>query len=96
MAATPAQSLQRALDNYCRILVLVTEAIANPTAENVDAAVAAASTTNIMTPKPTYSAGGVNYDWTGYQSMLIQQITNLQKAVQAMAGPYQVESRGVV
>lgn len=94
--ATAAQSLQRALDNYCRILVLVTEVIANPTAENIDAAVDAAQTTNVIRPKVDYSAGGISYQWVGYQQFVISQIKTLKEAIVALAGPYQIESRGVV
>lgn len=81
MATTDLDRLVRAKSNYTRILLALTEVIANPTQATIDALVAAESTAGIVRPKPTASADGVSYDWTGYQQMVINQIEVLRKQI---------------
>lgn len=95
MAADAA--LQRAYDNYARILVLCTEAIANPTTqEAIDAVISAASTSNIVQPQLTHSKDGETYNWTEYQTFLVQQLTALRALMQVSSGPWEIRTRGMV
>src|SRR5262249_45043292 len=76
--------------NYTLILVAVTQAIQNPTQANVQAAVATANNLGTLTPKPTYSADGKNYDWAGYQKMIVDFLDTLRKQIQDEGGPFQL------
>lgn len=96
MAATAAQALQRAYDNYARILVLCTQTILAPNRDNVDAVITAADGAGIPRPKPTWSADGESFDWTGYQAMIIDKLEVLEKALQRAQGPYEVRTIGRV
>ena len=92
--ATDLSRLQQVKSNYARILILLTEVIANPTQANIDAIIDAAGSASIVSPKPTYSADGVSYDWTGYQSFIIQQYEQLMKLIALESGPYEIRSVG--
>ena len=96
MAATTAQTLQRAYDNYARILILVTQVVAAPNRDAIDAVVAAADGAGVLRPKPTYSIDGENYDWTGYQSMILQQMKILKELIQLEQGPYELRTRPLI
>jgi hypothetical protein len=92
--STTLDTLQRAYANYARLLLLVTEQIANPTAAGVDAIVAAAQAGGLLTPKPTVTVDGESYDWVGYQTFLIQQMEALKRLIALESGPYEVRSYG--
>jgi hypothetical protein len=93
--AVVTNALVQARRNYARLLVLVTEAVANPTQANVDAITTALATTGKLTAKPTYSMDGKSYDWAGYQRMLLDQIAALDEAIVRSEGPWEIVSRGV-
>jgi hypothetical protein len=92
-AATPLQNLTQAYQNYTQILVLVTQVVANPTQANIDAAVAETDRLGVVGPKPTYSADGENYDWTGYQQFVLNQMETLERAIQRAGGPFMIPTR---
>lgn len=94
MAINRAAAFATAVDNYTRLLLLVTQVIASPTQANVDAVVAAADGSGIIRPKPTYSADGESWDWTGYQNMLIGQFQTLLQTEQRIGGPFEVQIFG--
>lgn len=89
-----AQRLQRAYDNYARALVAVTEVIANPmTQANIDAAINAGEGAGLLRFKIDSSVDGKSYNWIGYQEFCTKQMTDLQKAIQVAAGPYELRTR---
>lgn len=100
MARADAYNL--ALDNYARILVLVTQAIAEQSANGqanqatVDAIVKGSSGTGIVRPKVTYTVDGENYNWNEYQQLIIAAQRELMQVAQLSAGPFLVRSRGSV
>lgn len=96
MAADTQAALQRAYANYALILVQLTQVIAAPNRDNIDALVAAADGAGILRPKPTYSLDGESYDWTGYQSMVIQQMKALKELIALESGPYNIVTLGKV
>lgn len=102
--ATTAQLLERARDNYCRILILVTQivndtsgnALAEPTRAQIDTVVEAADTAGVMRPRVTNSVGNRSVDWSGYQQMLLAQITALDKMIQERGWTGEIKTRGYV
>lgn len=102
--ATTAQLLERARDNYCRILILVTQivadtngnALAEPTRAQIDTVVEAADTAGVMRPRVTNTVGNRSVDWTGYQTFLVQQIDALEKMIQERSWTGEVRTRGYV
>lgn len=94
MAATTAEALQRAYDNYARILVLCTQAVANPQdRQTIDAAITSADAAGLPRPKITYSVDGENYAWTEYQQFVISQMQALKTLIQMERGPYELRTR---
>lgn len=94
--ANPADTLQRAYDNYARIWLMVTEIVATgSTQAQIDALTSTAEGTGVVLPKPTYSAAGVNYDWTGYQAQLGKIMTDLRTQIINLSGPFDVRSQGL-
>ena len=91
--ATLADTLQRALDNYGRIWLRLTEVIANPTQANVDALVGQAEATGVVVPQVTQSVDGESYDWTGYQQALGKIMADLRQQIIWAQGPFEVRSR---
>jgi hypothetical protein len=103
--ATVTQILERARDNYARILVLVTQLVSDttsgatidkPTRTQIDAVVTAADGAGIMRPRVTNSLGNRSIDWTGYQTFIVQQISALDKLIVERSGPWEVRTRGVI
>ncbi len=93
MAADIAATLQRTLENYSRIWLMTTEIIANPTQANIDTLVAAAGTTGVMRPKPTYSVDGESYNWLEYQQALDAVMTGVKNQLIKAQGPFEIRSR---
>lgn len=94
--ATDLQGLQRMYSNYIRIGVQLTQVIAAPNRDNIDAIIAAADGAGIPRPKPTYSVDGESYDWTGYQSMLMTTLKALKEMIAIESGPYEIRTIGRV
>ena len=94
--ATAADRITRVIDNYTMLLLLVTEVIANPTRANIDTVVDAASTSGLIQPQITHSVDGENYDWTGYQTMLMDQLDKAVALKGKLSGPYEIRTRGMV
>ena len=102
--ATTAQLLERARDNYCRILILVTQivadtngnALAEPTRAQIDSVVEAADTAGVMRPRVTNSIGNRSIDWIAYQQMILTQITALDKMIQERGWTGELRTRGFV
>ena len=44
-------------------------------------------------PRPSYSLDGESYSWPEWRTSIIAQIQELQKARQAIGGPFMVRSR---
>lgn len=82
--------MEKAIENYARILVLLTEVVANPTKAGIDSIVSAASSSGIMTPKVTNSVDGESYSWGEYQSFIVDKLTQLQQVQQRLSGPFWV------
>ena len=95
-SANAAAALERAYENYALILVQCTQVIAAPNRDNINALVAAADGAGIPRPKPTYSSDGESWDWTGYQSMILDKLEQLQKLIVMASGPYEVRTLGRV
>lgn len=92
-----ADNLNQALANYSRILVMVTQIVAaGQTQSQVDAIVKAATNAGIPLPKPTVSTEGETWNWTEYQTFIIQQMLPLEQAAQRASGPFQIRSRGAI
>lgn len=94
MAVDRVANISRAIDNYTRILVLVSEVIANPTQANVDSVVAAAGTSSTLNLLVNHTLDGQNYDFVGYQDFLMRAIEQLRKIEATISGPFEVRSRG--
>lgn len=96
-----ADNIARAIDNYSRILVMVTEIVAgtavgqNPTQAQLDAVVSAASTSGVLAPRIDYSVDGESYQWTAYQEFIGRQIEQLHKVQVLLAGPFEERSTGL-
>lgn len=93
IGTTAGNNFQRAYDNYSRILVLVTEAIANPTQSNIDAIVTAAQTNNLVLPKPTTTEDGATYNWMEFQQFIITQMKTLKQLIQMEQAPIYIPTR---
>lgn len=96
MATTDLQTMQRAYSNYARILVSLTQVIAAPNRDNIDALIASADGAGIMRPKPTYSLDGESYDWTGYQTAILANMKALKELMALESGPYNIVTIGRV
>lgn len=98
MAANNGAALQQALDDCCRLLVLVHQVIANPTQTNIDVVVNAYATAQSgsqnLIPKPSYSSGGVSFQWETYRKSLQDSIRDLQELIVLVTGPYQFTVHG--
>ena len=94
--ATAADRITRIIDNYTMLLLLVTEVIANPTRANIDTVVDAASTSGLIQPQITHAVDGESYDWTGYQTMLMDQLDKAVMLKGKLSGPYEIRTRGMV
>lgn len=90
---TGDQYLLRVLANYRRILVMVTEVIADPTQSNIDAIVLAAQANNIALPKITTTTDGDTSNWMEYQQFIITQIKTLKQLIQQSQGPIYLATR---
>lgn len=94
-------NVSRAITNYTRILVMVTEIVAataagqNPTQAQVDAVVSAAGTAGVMGPKPDASVDGESYQWGAYQEMIGRQLEQLMKVRAMLAGPFEIRSGAI-
>jgi len=95
VAADRAAAIGRVIDNLCRIMVMVTEQIANPTQANIDAIVAAASAANIVTPRLDYSVDGESYNWSSYLQTLGSLLEQLRKVEALLSSPFEIRSRGI-
>lgn len=102
-SAINTNALQIAYDNYCRLLVIVTQQVVNPTQANIDAigaayqtAVGTGSEVGLVTPKENYSLDGVSYDWVGLQSFIVDQLKVLKYMLIAEQGTFILRSRGVM
>ena len=91
--ASLADTLQRTLDNYGRIWLLLTEVVANPTQANIDTLVGTAEGLGVVTPKPTYSLDGESYDWAGYQEKLDGIMQGVRRQLIFALGPAEIRSR---
>jgi sulfatase maturation enzyme AslB (radical SAM superfamily) len=89
-------TLNRALDNYHRIWLMVTEHMATRRQDGVDAIVSAAANAGIVGPNITHSVDGESYDWTGYQQALGEIMNSLRTQIIKSSGPFEVRSRGIV
>lgn len=96
MATTAASALQRAYDNYALILVQLTQIIVAPNRDNIQAIIDAANGAGVPRPKPTYSSDGESWDWTGYQSMIIDKMKQLKELIVLEQGPYEIRTLGRV
>ncbi len=88
MSANNTAAIQQAIDDICRILVLVHQAIANPTQASMDAIIATygASSAQGLIPKPDTSQGGVSTGWVAYRKSLEESLVSLQKLL-TILGP---------
>ncbi len=93
MAANNAHAIQLAIDDCCRMLVMVHEVIANPTGTSVDALIAAAAGTATLVPRPTYSALDGSYQMESYRVSLEKSIESLTKLLTVVSGPFMVNAR---
>lgn len=91
--ATTAAVLQAAYDNYARILLLCTTAIAYPTTENIDAVTTAADDAKIIRPKVTYTVDGRQFAWTEYQQFLTTQLAAIKSLITDAEGPFEIRTR---
>lgn len=95
-AAQKAQArLIRTRDNYTAILLLLTEIIASPRQDQIDALCSQVESSGLVRPKVTYTEDGATYNWTEYQTFVIQQLETLEKTIQIVGGPFEVRTRGV-
>ena len=93
MAANNAAAIQLAIDDCCRMLVMVHEVMANPTQSGIDAVIAAAAGTSTLVPRPSYSDSGVSYQWQSYRESLEKSVESLTKLLTVVTGPFMVHSR---
>ena len=95
-----ADNISRAIGNCTQILVLLTEVIAGttlgqaPTATQIQAVVNGAASSGVPTPKPTYTLDGETWNWTEYQTLIIDKLEQLRKLEIIFRGPFEVISRG--
>lgn len=82
--------------NYIRIGVMLTQVIAAPNRDNIDALIEAVDGAGIPQPKPTYSLDGESYDWTGYQTMILANMKALKELITLESGPYEIRTIGRV
>jgi hypothetical protein len=108
MAATfdPVAYLQRTLDNYTRIWLLVTEAIAEqqPTGQVSQATVDTIVGTiegvggqegsGVIRPKITTSEDGKTYNWLEYQQALNDIMKGVKEQLVLAIGPYDIQNTG--
>jgi hypothetical protein len=95
MGINAQNALQRAYENYCQILVLVTQQIASGTTQaGLDAIAALSAGTGILQPKLSYSVDGENVQWMEYQQYILTNILLLEQAIQRASGPFEIRSRG--
>lgn len=94
MAANNAAAIQLAIDDCCRMLVMVHEVIANPTGTSVDAVIRAAANTATLVPRPTRSGLDGSYSWESYRTSLEKSVESLTKLLTVVSGPFMVSSRG--
>lgn len=92
--ANNADTLQRAYDNYCRIQLMLTEAISGTaTQQQIDTLLSTAEGLGIPRAKITYSLDGETYNWTEFQTQLGTIMANLRKQMIFSAGPFEIRSR---
>jgi hypothetical protein len=96
MPATNLEGLQRMYSNYVRIGVMLTQVIAAPNRDAIDALISSADGAGIPRPKPTWSADGESFDWTGYQAMLLTNMKALKELIALESGPYEIRTLGRV
>lgn len=96
-------ALQQVQDNLVRLLILVTQVVANPTQSGIDAinaAYAAAATagtaTGIVIPQPSYSLDGESIQWESYRVSLEKSVETVQHLIVMLSGSYIVRSYGAV
>lgn len=88
-------TIGRTIDNYLRLLLLITEVVTNPTQANIDAAVTADGTDSRLKYRIDHSLDGESYNWTGWQEFVGRQLEQLRKLELTLAGPYEVRSRAI-
>lgn len=90
--ANNADTLQRAYDNYCRIFVLVTEQILNPTQGNLDTLTSSIEGAGVVQPNITTTVDGEVYNWTEYQQALEGIMAGIRRQMVFAAGPFETRS----
>lgn len=103
MAVNNVQSLQMVQDNLVRLLILVTQVVANPTQAAIDAITAAYQTAaatgaavGVVVARPNYSLDGESYQWDSYRASLEKSIEMVQRLIVLLGGNYLIRSRGRV
>lgn len=87
---------QQVYDNLYRILLMLTQAVGNPTAANIDEIVQiyTGASVNQYIVKPqvsgTTSEGKPTYDWTGYMTAVIGQMKTMKQLVIIEQGYFEV------
>ena len=92
-AASNLQALQTIKSNYLQILIVLTQVIATPTQANIDAAILAIDRSGVMRPKVNFGLDGETYDWTGYQTFVLDAIDKINKLTQLEVSPFEIVSR---
>ena len=97
--ANNGNAAQLAYDNLYRILIMATQATANPTQQNIDNIVnTVAGQTGPWVVQPritgTTPEGKPTYDWTGYVQMIIGQLKTLKELIVIEQGYFEVRSVG--
>lgn len=91
--ANNADMLQRVYDNYCRIWLMLTEAIGgNATQAQIDTLLSTAEGLGIPRPKITYSLDGESYNWTEFQQALGDIMKTVREQMVYAGGPFEVRS----
>jgi hypothetical protein len=90
---TNPADIEQAIKDTRRLLVMVHLVLSDPSQANIDAIVAAASATQTLTLRPSYSAGGVNFSWESYRRSLIDSLPKLYELHALVTGPFEVRSR---
>jgi len=91
-----AQNLIAAKQLYSQLLVLVGTVIANPTQQNIDAAITAINKgtwTGLLQFRLNYSLDGESYQWADFYSRLLDAIKEINALIQAEAMPFVITSR---
>ena len=97
MASSRAQRLTRIRDNYEMILVLLTQAIAEPNNRSaIDNVITAVDSAGLPRPMVDNSVDGESYQWTSYQQMVISQLEILDRLIQRADGPWEVRTRPIM